>query len=560
MGIIIPSVKLGTMNIKKNVLLVLAAFFMFSCTDNPESSFSFEDTVAFLENNPKQYLSKLDTVAANSELKDENDATAFLLKSLCNNYIDENAYPSAKTMEECVSLLFKTDDDEKKLESLLFLAKVYQQEKEPDKAMFVINKALDIAKDKRNSRWIFYLYTYLGEVYFYNVDLLRYAEYMNLAKEFYDDEGNAEKYSIYTQIQIGKFLIFNGKYDKAIQLLTNITNTIGTSHAFYSNSHYLLGIALFKLKNWDACIRHTQEALPGLQKKRSLFLSYSMLAYSYYSTNKIDEAEKYKKLAIQHDTLEENTFIEIEFYKICADFAEQTHDTLKRMHYLSHVVDVYENKLRSLNDKTLNGALLKYEFDQKREEYNNRIAFYKYSMVIMVTTLLIFFWVCRNKKKQQAYRLMMMQKQVERLQEITSIDEEVKAMIQRDMEVARRISYLKYSANDKGIRLLQEIEKLNLLNGNKLLNTQWNDFFRHIDIIFDEFYSKLMQRYSSLLGNKEVQLCCMLIAGFRAEEIAAVWGQSIYTVHKYKTGIRKKISPPEGKDLISFLKEQLYQA
>lgn len=558
MGIIVPSVNLGAMNIKNNVLLVLVVFFVFACTDDPESSFSFEDTVAFLENNPRQYLSKLDTVAANSELKDEKDATAFLLKSLCNNYIDENTYPSAKAMEECVSLLLKTDDDEKKLESLLLLAKVYQQEKEPDKAMFIINKALDIAKNKKDSRWVFYLYTYLGEIYFYNVDLLRYAEYMHLAKEFYD-EGNAENFSIYTQIQIGKIHIFNSKYDKAVQLLTNITHTIGTGHAFYSNSHYLLGIAYFKLKDWNACIQHIKEALPGLQKNRSLFLSYSMLAYCYYSTNRIDEAEKYKKLAIRHDTLEENTFIEIEFYKICADFAEQSHDTLKRMHYLNHVVEVYENKLRSLNDKTLNGAFLKYDFDQKKEEYNNRIAFYKFLMVIMVMTLLVFIWVYRNKKKQQAYRLMMMQEQLDRLQKMTCVNEEVKAIILRDIEVARRISYLKYCANDKGTKLLKEIEQFNLLNGNKLLNTQWDDFFRHIDIIFDNFYSKLMQRYSSLLGNKEVQLCCMLIAGFRAEEIAAVWGQSIYTVHKYKTGIRKKISSPEAKDLISFLKEQLCQ-
>lgn len=174
-------------------------------------------------------------------------------------------------------------------------------------------------------------------------------------------------------------------------------------------------------------------------------------------------------------------------------------------------------------------------------------------------TLLVFIWVYRNKKKQKAYRLMMMQEQLDRLQKMTCVNEEVKAIILRDIEVARRISYLKYCANDKGTKLLQEIEQLNLLNGNKLLNTQWDDFFRHIDIIFDNFYSKLMQRYSSLLGNKEVQLCCMLIAGFRAEEIAAVWGQSIYTVHKYKTGIRKKISSPEAKDLISFLKEQLCQ-
>ncbi len=546
------------MNKNRNIILAIVATTLLSCTSDSTSTLSFEDTVVFMESNPKHFLAKLDTTTANTKLKDEDDATTFLLKSMCNNYIDENSFPPVTDMETCASIISESHDDWKRLESLLFLARVYHHEKNLNKEISIINKALEIAKNKNSSRWVFYLYTYLGEIYFYNVDLLRYAEYMNLAKEFYN-EGNAENFSTYTQIQIGKTHIFNSEFKKAIELLTNITQTIGDSHAYYSYSHYLLGIAHFKLKDWNTCIQHTEKALPGMQKNRSLFLSYSMLAYCYYTIGKIDLAEKYKKLAIQHDTLEENSFIEIEFYKICAEFAEQNHDTLKKVHYLNHVIEVYENKLRALNDKTLSGVFLKYEFDQKRKEYKNRLTSYKYVMALLSIALLAFVWVYHNKKKQQAYRLMLLQEQIEKLQSVTCINDEVKNMILRDLEVARRISYLKYSANDKGTKLLQDIEKLNLLNGNKLLNSQWNDFFRHVDIIFDGFYSKLTEKYSQLLGEKEIQLCCMLIVGFRAEEIAAVWGQSIYTVHKCKTSVRKKLSTPEGKDLISYLKEQLYE-
>ena len=46
-------------------------------------------------------------------------------------------------------------------------------------------------------------------------------------------------------------------------------------------------------------------------------------------------------------------------------------------------------------------------------------------------------------------------------------------------------------------------------------------------------------------------------AGFRTEEIAAVWMQSVFTVHKYKTSIRKKTEAPEAADILVFLDKTL---
>lgn len=77
-----------------------------------------------------------------------------------------------------------------------------------------------------------------------------------------------------------------------------------------------------------------------------------------------------------------------------------------------------------------------------------------------------------------------------------------------------------------------------------------------MDITFDDFHCKQTGRYPSL-NEKEIQLCCLMTAGFRTEEIAAVWMQSVYTVHKYKTSIRKKTHAPEAADIVAFLQEKL---
>ena len=62
----------------------------------------------------------------------------------------------------------------------------------------------------------------------------------------------------------------------------------------------------------------------------------------------------------------------------------------------------------------------------------------------------------------------------------------------------------------------------------------------------------IKEKHSSL-NEKEIQLCCMMIAGFKTEEIAAIWMQSIFSVHKYKTNIRKKIKAPDGANIIKFI-------
>lgn len=60
-----------------------------------------------------------------------------------------------------------------------------------------------------------------------------------------------------------------------------------------------------------------------------------------------------------------------------------------------------------------------------------------------------------------------------------------------------------------------------------------------------------------MLNEKELQLCCMLMSGFKTDEIAAIWMNCVFSVHKYKTNVRKKINAPERPDIVVFLSERM---
>lgn len=82
-------------------------------------------------------------------------------------------------------------------------------------------------------------------------------------------------------------------------------------------------------------------------------------------------------------------------------------------------------------------------------------------------------------------------------------------------------------AKEQSAKFIKELNRFNITQNNSLLTTQWDNFYKHIDLSFDNFYTLLKDNFSDL-NEKELQLCCMMVAGFKTEEIAAIWMQSIF--------------------------------
>jgi DNA-binding CsgD family transcriptional regulator len=84
----------------------------------------------------------------------------------------------------------------------------------------------------------------------------------------------------------------------------------------------------------------------------------------------------------------------------------------------------------------------------------------------------------------------------------------------------------------------------------------WSDLYPIIDRLFDNFHTRLMQRFGSVLTDKEVQTCCLVCAGFSTKEIAVITRQAIASVYVRKTSARQKMGAPDGADIA----EWVYQA
>ena len=530
-------------------LVIIILLVQTSCQQNNEEEDFFNNQITLLENNPRLYLSKIDSTQV-TNLNNSKEATHFLLVSLANHYIN-NYYPHKGLLQKSIHIFTKKKLIQQQLESLLFLAKTYKKEKNLKMEVQAIEKAIDIASQIEDKEWLCCLYGYLGDMYIRKYNMLKFIKYQTLANQCIEDIAFRDM-DISTQVQMAKSFLYIGNHKKAYELLNLIEISIDKNNIYYNEIKCLQGIALYKTKQWALCIEKLQEAIILRQTDDFLFVCHSILTYCYYSINDLANANKHRKLAIQYDTDPETNFAEIEFYKLCAEFARENNNTDNQIDCLYKAIERHEILLRNLNGSSLDEAIQAYTHFCDKKNYEKKLSTYKYAALSSLFIASIGLLIYINKKRKQAYQIVALHQQIETLEGLNNIKDEAKMFILRDFEVAKQIAMLRYTQKEQSAKFIKELNRFNITQNNSLLTTQWDNFYKHIDLSFDNFYTLLKDNFSDL-NEKELQLCCMMVAGFKTEEIAAIWMQSIFSVHKYKTNIRKKLKTPEGANIIAFL-------
>lgn len=538
----------------KIFLIFFSLCFIYSCEQKQLSVNTFNDKVLSIENNPQLFLSKLDTTKLNN-ISNGMEATDFLLSALTYHYINNNNYPQKEMLLKSIQIFNKEKLYQQQLEAKYLLAGIYRNEKNLTKEVYTIEEAIDIAILIDDQEWLFFLYNYLGDMYIRKYNTLKFIKYQTLANQCIKDIDFSEM-SIPTKIQVANNLLYIEQYENSYNILKEIETSISKSNIYYNDVKRLMGIIYYKTHKWDSCIEELQEALVTETSLFYKFICHSILTYCYYLKNDMINAEWHKRMAIEYDQNTETEITGIEFYTLCAEFAKASHNKEEEIKCLNKIRERYEVAIENINGMSLDEAIQVYTHIYEKRKYHKQIALYRYILTGFLFTLCISLIIYIRIRKKQVYKILALQQQIDSLENLRNMKDEVRTFILRDFEIAKKIAMLRATQKTQSAKFLNDLEKHHIINSNDLLSTDWEQFYKHIDISFNGFYSKLIDEYSNL-NEKEIQLCCMLISGFKTEEIAAIWMNSIFSVHKYKTNVRKKILAPEGGDIIDFLKEKL---
>lgn len=538
----------------KIYLLLLPISILLSCNRGHLSTYNFDEKILFIENDPHLYLSRIDTTGF-PQIKNGKEATDFILSALTLNYLNNDCYPSKEQLQTSIRIFKAEKLAQQQLEAQYLLAGVYRKEKDLSLEVDVIEEAIELANQEGDKEWLFYLYSYLGDMYINQFNMFQFVKYLTLANQCIKDIAPADM-SISTKIQLAKNLLYTEHYHDSYEILKDLENDVSRNNTYYNDIKRLLGVALYKMNQLDSCIEKMNDALVTEKSLKHLFTCHSILTYCYYKKNDLAKAEQHKKLAKKYDTDEDIRLSEIEFYTLCAEFAKANHNLEEQIDCLNKVKESYTSVIDYISGQSLDEAIQSYTRIQEKRIFNKQIATYRYVLISFLIIVCISLIVYIRIRKKQVYRILVLQRQINSLENLRNMKDEVKGFIMRDFEIAKKIAILRNTQQVQSAKFLKDLEKHHIIESNDLLTMNWDQFYKYIDLSFDGFYSKLAKEYPTL-NEKELQLCCMLMAGFKTDEIAAIWMNSVFSVHKYKTNVRKKINAQEGADIIAFLSENL---
>lgn len=527
--------------------------FLFSCTQSTKDNL-FDAKVSIIENDPHSYLSRIDTTGF-SQIRNGKEATDFILSALTLNYINDDCYPPIEQLQKSIRIFKAEKLVQQQLEAQYLLAGVYKKEKDMMNEVHVIKEAINLANQEGDNEWLFYLYSYLGDMYFNQFNMFQFIKYLTLANQCIKDTTLADM-SLSTKIRFAKNLLYTEHYHESFEILKELEYNVGKNNTYYNDIKRLLGGVLYKMNQLDSCIEKLNDALATERSVKHLFTCHSILSYCYYTKNDLVKAELHKKLAKECDTDEDINLSEIEFYTLCAEFAKANHNLEEQINCLDKVKESYTSVLDYISGQSLDEAIQVYTRIHEKKIFNKQIATYRYILTGFLLIVCISLIVYIRIRKKQVYKILALQRQIDSLENLRNIKDEVKGFIMRDFEIAKKIAILRNTQKVQSAKFLKDLEKHHIIEGNDLLTMNWEQFYKDIDLSFDGFYSKLTKEYPTL-NEKELQLCCMLMSGFKTNEIAAIWMNSVFSVHKYKTNIRKKISAPEGAEITTFLSEKI---
>ena len=312
-------------------------------------------------------------------------------------------------------------------------------------------------------------------------------------------------------------------------------------------------------KDYERALFAIKEAMKIKQTDQT----YVVLGDIYRKKNNIDSAYFYFNKAAKS----ENIYTSSTAYQGLYYLSKESGNYKEAIEYSERLW----NKQDSINKIASNKALIemqeKYDQQRVKDEMTAKMTLQKQRILMGIgVAILILCFIAYRIRIRNKERITRLAEAEERIETLNHLLEEAqkepspdagqddtffKRILLQQLGIIRMVANTPTALNQALLRRLAE-------TGNDEMPAEeliaWKDLYPIIDRLYDNFYTRLMEHFGSILTDKEIQTCCLLCAGFSTKEIAVITRQASSTVYFRKTSARQKMGAPDGADIVEWVK------
>ncbi|WP_304960037.1 LuxR C-terminal-related transcriptional regulator, partial [Bacteroides caecimuris] len=276
----------------------------------------------------------------------------------------------------------------------------------------------------------------------------------------------------------------------------------------------------------------------------------------------LDEAERYvdriANLDIDKSDYDVVAGAYLNFLKIVINYERIGVLSSSRLSNVAHNLRKVSNNLEIKKQERDDALESAYDLSRKKYELTIRHQrlWLTLSIVILIaviaTTLIAY---VSHKRRQRLIdaeeRIETLEELVKSAQNVASEDKQglLKKLLLQHLGIIKTFAESPTSQNQEALR---KISSVGSPDSNRDSLIKWDDFYPIIDELFENFHSNLISQHPNLFSEREINILCLLRAGFSTKEIGVLVEQTSNSIYVSKTSIRKKLGVGVKEDIISY--------
>ena len=498
-------------NILYICIMLLGIMCFVGCNDCHGNKKLLAQTDSLLQSRPDSALKLLNSIEKDVGFS-EAEWMQFVWNCAQARYRMGMSLAEDSLLPEAIHYYRERKDSSRMLDGYLLEASYYKWMKQEERMDEAIENGLDYAIARKDTFWLLLFYRGKAEIAYLRNDHSQAIELMEKILQYADKLSVREHCSILYDLGLNMAL---ANHPSSSDYLEQSIDMALAAADTASACHYLRNYAAFLANSHE----QEEKRAEGFSVRSALAQLKTILDYTSGAPLDIVTFGRFAD-SVRNEMRDQNSVIEQQL--------------------------VTRNKLQQLN----------YELIIKRQKTR------MYSMLVVVVfvgVLVSLTFYIRNRRKRLAEaeeRIDALTRLLEDAQKVSDNQEEnsgafFKKLLLQQLGIIRLVANTPTSQNQALLKLISGI-------GNKEIPVEgllaWADLYPVIDKLYDGFYSRMMEKFGQVLSDKEVQICCLLCAGFSTKEIGVVTQQTSATIYVRKTSIRKKINAGEKQDIVECIR------